>query len=89
MAYLSQSNGSAERMDQTATRVLKMYVQDRDQRDWDEYAERSPSRSTPQGIGSEVKPLSTWYMGALVGTIEIREGGDIGCKSSTSKPENK
>ncbi|GMF21628.1 unnamed protein product [Phytophthora fragariaefolia] len=40
MAYRPQANGTAERMVQTATRALKMYVQDRDQRDWDDYAER-------------------------------------------------
>ncbi|OWZ05121.1 reverse transcriptase [Phytophthora megakarya] len=40
MAYRPQANGSAERMFQTTTRALKMYVQDLDQRDWDEYAER-------------------------------------------------
>ncbi|OWZ11692.1 reverse transcriptase [Phytophthora megakarya] len=40
MAYRPQANGSAERMVQTTTRVLKMYVQDLDQRDRDEYAER-------------------------------------------------
>ncbi|KAG2759361.1 hypothetical protein PC129_g20486 [Phytophthora cactorum] len=40
MVYRPQANGSAERMVQTITRALKMYVQDRDQKDWDEYAER-------------------------------------------------
>ncbi|POM70515.1 Reverse transcriptase [Phytophthora palmivora] len=40
MAYRPQANGSAERMVQTTTRAIKMYVQDLDQRDWDEYAER-------------------------------------------------
>ncbi|KAG6578200.1 reverse transcriptase [Phytophthora cinnamomi] len=40
MAYRPQANGTAERMVQTATRALKMYVQDLDQRDWDDYAER-------------------------------------------------
>ncbi|GMG15731.1 unnamed protein product [Phytophthora fragariaefolia] len=40
MAYRPQANGTAERMVQTATRALKMYVQDLDQRDWDAYAER-------------------------------------------------
>ncbi|OWZ01046.1 reverse transcriptase [Phytophthora megakarya] len=33
-------NGAAERMLQTITRVIKMYITDNDQRDWDEYAER-------------------------------------------------
>ncbi|OWZ00713.1 reverse transcriptase [Phytophthora megakarya] len=40
MAYRPQANGSAERMVHTTTRALKMYVEDLDQRDWDEYAER-------------------------------------------------
>ncbi|OWZ04287.1 LOW QUALITY PROTEIN: reverse transcriptase [Phytophthora megakarya] len=40
MAYRPQANGTAERMVQTATRALKMYVRDLDQKDWDEYAER-------------------------------------------------
>ncbi|OWY98695.1 reverse transcriptase [Phytophthora megakarya] len=40
MAYRPQVNGTAERMVQTATRSLKMYIRDLDQRDWDEYAER-------------------------------------------------
>ena len=40
MAYRPQANGTAERMVQTVTRSLKMYVTDVDQRDWDEYAER-------------------------------------------------
>ncbi|POM76019.1 Reverse transcriptase [Phytophthora palmivora] len=33
-------NKILERMVQTTTRAIKMYVQDLDQRDWDEYAER-------------------------------------------------
>ncbi|OWZ04123.1 LOW QUALITY PROTEIN: reverse transcriptase [Phytophthora megakarya] len=40
MDYRPQANGTAERMVQTATRALKMYVRDLDQNDWDEYAER-------------------------------------------------
>ncbi|KAE9077320.1 hypothetical protein PF007_g24286 [Phytophthora fragariae] len=40
MAYRPQANGTTERMVQTMTRALKMYVADEDQRDWDEYAER-------------------------------------------------
>ncbi|POM67552.1 Reverse transcriptase, partial [Phytophthora palmivora] len=40
MAYRPQANGSAERTVQTTTRAIKMYVQDLDQRDWDEYAEK-------------------------------------------------
>uniref|UniRef100_A0AAV1U163 Integrase catalytic domain-containing protein n=1 Tax=Peronospora matthiolae TaxID=2874970 RepID=A0AAV1U163_9STRA len=40
MAYRPQANGTAERMVQTLTHSLKMYVAEVDQRDWDEYAER-------------------------------------------------
>ena len=40
MAYRPQANGTAERIVQTLTHALKMYVADVDQRDWDEYAER-------------------------------------------------
>ncbi|KAE9079607.1 hypothetical protein PF010_g22698 [Phytophthora fragariae] len=40
LAYRPQANGSAERMVQTITRAIKMYVEDEHQRDWDEYAER-------------------------------------------------
>ncbi|GMF61958.1 unnamed protein product [Phytophthora fragariaefolia] len=40
MASRSQANGTAERMVQTTTRSIKMFVEDLDQRDWDEYAER-------------------------------------------------
>ena len=40
MAYRPQANGTAERMVQTLTRSIKMYVTDVEQKDWDEYAER-------------------------------------------------
>ena len=40
MAYRPQANGTAERMVQTLTRAIKMYVTDENQKDWDEYAER-------------------------------------------------
>ena len=40
MAYRPQANGTAERMVQTLTRAIKMYVADENQKDWDEYAER-------------------------------------------------
>ena len=40
MAYRPQANGTAERMVQTITRSIKMYVSEVDQKDWDAYAER-------------------------------------------------
>ena len=40
IAYRPQANGNAERMVQTLTRSIKMYVSDVGQQDWDEYAER-------------------------------------------------
>ena len=40
MAYRPQANGTAERMVQTLTHALKMYVVEVNQSDWDEYAER-------------------------------------------------
>ncbi|GMF51249.1 unnamed protein product [Phytophthora fragariaefolia] len=40
LAYHPQANGAGERMVQTVTRAVKMYIADVDQRDWDEYAER-------------------------------------------------
>ncbi|KAE8887576.1 hypothetical protein PF003_g28496 [Phytophthora fragariae] len=39
LAYRPDANGAAERMVQTVTRAIKMYIADFDQRDWDEYAE--------------------------------------------------
>ncbi|POM75699.1 Reverse transcriptase [Phytophthora palmivora] len=43
MTYRPQANGTTERMVGTLTRAVKMYVEDVDQRDWDEYAERLSS----------------------------------------------
>ncbi|OWY94696.1 reverse transcriptase, partial [Phytophthora megakarya] len=40
LAYRPQANGAAERMVQTITRAIKMYIADVDQRNWDQYAER-------------------------------------------------
>ncbi|POM78840.1 LOW QUALITY PROTEIN: Reverse transcriptase [Phytophthora palmivora] len=40
MAYRPQANGKAGRTVQTLTCVLKMYVADVNQQDWDDYAER-------------------------------------------------
>ncbi|GMF31034.1 unnamed protein product [Phytophthora fragariaefolia] len=40
LVYRPQANGAAERMVQTVTRAVKMYIADVDQRDWYDYAER-------------------------------------------------
>ncbi|ETO58389.1 hypothetical protein F444_23234 [Phytophthora nicotianae P1976] len=40
MAYHPQANCTAERMVETLTRALKLYVANINQKDWDEYAER-------------------------------------------------
>ena len=40
LAYRPQAYAIAERMVQTLTRALKMYVTNTNQKDWDEYAER-------------------------------------------------
>ena len=40
LSYRPQANGAAERMVQTLTRAIKMYVKDLGQRDWDDYAEQ-------------------------------------------------
>ncbi|DAZ98235.1 TPA: hypothetical protein N0F65_011703 [Lagenidium giganteum] len=42
LAYRPQANGITERMVQTISRAIKLYVKDRGQKDWDEYAERLP-----------------------------------------------
>ncbi|OWY96188.1 reverse transcriptase [Phytophthora megakarya] len=57
-ATMAYANGSAERMVQTTTRALKMYVEDLDQEIGMSMLSDSPSRSIPQGIGSEAKHLS-------------------------------
>ncbi|KAE9101856.1 hypothetical protein PF007_g14965 [Phytophthora fragariae] len=70
LAYRPQANGAAERMVQTVTRAIKMYIADVDQRDWDEYAERltfalntSHDRTrneTPFFLVHDWDPQSTW-----------------------------
>ena len=40
MVYRPQANGTEKRMMQTLTRDTKMYVEDVDQIDWDEYAKK-------------------------------------------------
>ena len=40
MAYRPLANGTAERLVQTLTRALKMYVTNTNQKFWDEYAKR-------------------------------------------------
>jgi ribonuclease HI len=40
LAYRPQANGKTERVVQTVIRAVKRYVQDEEQRDWDDFAER-------------------------------------------------
>ena len=40
MAYRPQASGTGERMVQTLTRSIKMYVMDENKKEWDEYAVR-------------------------------------------------
>ncbi|OWZ05337.1 LOW QUALITY PROTEIN: reverse transcriptase [Phytophthora megakarya] len=102
MVYRPQTNGSSERMVQTTTGALKTYVQDLDQRDWDEYAERliftiNTARDrirgeTPFYMVNGWNPMSTLAAvvpGVLVGMIRIQEGGDIVCKNISDKLENR
>ncbi|POM74053.1 LOW QUALITY PROTEIN: Reverse transcriptase [Phytophthora palmivora] len=102
MACRHQANGSAERMVQTTTRAIKMYVQDLDQRDWDEYAERITfaintahdriRRETPFYIVHGWDPRSTLEAvipevhGDMIG---IHGDGDIGSSGTINKSENK
>ena len=66
MAYRPQANGTSERMIQTLTRYIKMYISVVDQKE-DAYAERLTfSLSTARTV-SVRKLHSTWYMD---GTLE-------------------
>ena len=56
MAYRPQANCTAERMIQTLTRAIKMYVVDENQMDWDEYAERLTYAINPHTITFAVTP---------------------------------
>ncbi|OWY95059.1 LOW QUALITY PROTEIN: reverse transcriptase, partial [Phytophthora megakarya] len=101
LVYRSQANGTAERMVQTATRALKMYVRDLDQKDWDEYAERLTFAintahdrirgDTPHYLVHGWDPRSTLEATLPVGygAIETRGGGDIESSDIISNPENK
>ena len=91
MAYRPQANGTAERMVQTLTRSIKMYVTDVEQKDWDEYAERLTFAmntahdrirgDTPFYLIHGWDPRSTLEatlpLGALKRAMLILEGGDI------------
>ncbi|OWZ01415.1 reverse transcriptase [Phytophthora megakarya] len=67
MAYRPQANGSAERMMQTTTKALKMYVQDLDQRDWDEYTER---------VTFAINTARDWIRGEAPFYMIHTDGGD-------------
>ncbi|CAI5709115.1 unnamed protein product [Peronospora effusa] len=70
MAYQPQANGTAERMVQTPTRSLKMYVVDVGQRDWHECAERLAfALNTAQDREGYAKKLAhLWH-----GPFRVRE----------------
>uniref|UniRef100_A0AAV1VK92 Integrase catalytic domain-containing protein n=1 Tax=Peronospora matthiolae TaxID=2874970 RepID=A0AAV1VK92_9STRA len=73
MAYRPQANGTAERMVQTLTHSLKMYVAEVDQRDWDEYAERlvektAAVKKTPRQAASSVEASGRPSFAIPVGT---------------------
>ncbi|OWZ11970.1 LOW QUALITY PROTEIN: reverse transcriptase [Phytophthora megakarya] len=101
MAYRPQANGTAERMVQTATRALKMYVRDLDQKDWDVFAEcltfainTAYDRirgGTPHYLVHGWHPRSTLEATLPVGygAIETRSGDDIESSDIISNSENK
>ncbi|KAE9259086.1 hypothetical protein PR003_g34939 [Phytophthora rubi] len=83
LAYRPDANGAAERMVQTVTRAIKMYIADFDQRDWDEYAERltfalntSHDRTrneTPFFLVHDWDPRSTLEATLAVGNTSTRD----------------
>ena len=83
MAYRPQANGTDERMVQTLTWSLKMYVADVNQQDWDEYAERltfaintAQDRirgDTPFYLNHGWDPRSTLEVTLSVGNMGIRD----------------
>ncbi|POM58573.1 LOW QUALITY PROTEIN: Reverse transcriptase [Phytophthora palmivora] len=102
MGYRPQVNGSAERMVQTIARAIKIYVQDLDQRDWDEYAERITFAintthdrirgETPFYVVHGWDPRST--LEAVIpevreDMIAIHDGGDIGSSGTINKFESR
>ncbi|OWY93935.1 hypothetical protein PHMEG_00036482 [Phytophthora megakarya] len=103
MAYRPQANGTAERMVQTATRALKMYVRDLDQKDWDEYAERLTFAintahdrirgDTPHYLVHGWDPRRHWRLHCRSdvrdGVIETRGDGDTESSDTINDPGNK
>ncbi|OWY90906.1 reverse transcriptase [Phytophthora megakarya] len=103
MAYRPQANGTAERMVQTATRALKMYVRDLDQKDWDEYAERLTFAINTAHDRIRGDTPTFWFMGGIRDRpwrvhcrsdvrddqIEMRGGGVIESNDTINNPENK
>ncbi|OWZ09139.1 reverse transcriptase [Phytophthora megakarya] len=99
----TQANGSTERMVQTTTRALKIYVHNLNQRDWDEYAERltfaiNTARDRIRGEtpfymihGWDPRsPLEALIpVGSTRSMIETQEDGDIGYKGTINNLENK
>ena len=91
MANRPQANGTAERMVQTLTREIKMYVTNGDQKDWDEYAERLTfAMNTAQdcvrgdtqfywihGWDPRIDVEATLLLRALKHAVSTLEDGDI------------
>ncbi|POM67078.1 Reverse transcriptase [Phytophthora palmivora] len=87
MAYRPQANGSAERMVKSTTRAIKIYVQDLDQRDWDEYAKRITFAINT--AHSRIRGETAIYMEVHKGMIGIHDDGHIESSDIINKFENK
>lgn len=97
------ANGIAERMVQTLTHALKMYVADVNQQDWDEYEERQTFAlntahdrvrgDTPSYLIHGWDPRSTLEaalpLGGMLRMIESRGGGYIIRRLSIGAPESR
>ncbi|OWZ02095.1 reverse transcriptase [Phytophthora megakarya] len=75
-------------MVQTATRALKMYVRNLDQKDWDEYAQRLTFAIKTAHDRIQVD-THHYLSDALDGAIETHGGGVIGSSDITSSPGSK
>ena len=82
MAYRPQANGTADRMVKTLTRVIKIYMSDENQRDWDKYAKRlTYAISTAHYRVRGDTPFHLIYIWDARSTLEAR----LPLKSTTSR----